>query len=72
MAIDACGDVSSTAKFCTQQWVLDEKLRKTFHSYVEIRGITPSMINFLHEYIINKVSKENLLWLKTLKNFVTS
>ncbi|KAF2581251.1 hypothetical protein F2Q68_00000166 [Brassica cretica] len=52
--------------------VLDEKLRKAFHRYIEIRGITPSMINFLHEYMINKDSKEHLLWLKTLKNFVTS
>ena len=30
------------------------------------------MINFLHEYMINKDSKEHLLWLKTLKNFVKS
>ncbi|KFK24995.1 hypothetical protein AALP_AA8G052800 [Arabis alpina] len=52
--------------------VLDEKLRKAFHRYIEIRGIKPSMINFLHEYMINKDSKENLLWLKTLKNFVKS
>ncbi|ESQ40514.1 hypothetical protein EUTSA_v10014433mg [Eutrema salsugineum] len=52
--------------------VLDEKLRKAFHRYIEIRGIKPSMINFLHEYMINKDSKEHLLWLKTLKNFVQS
>ncbi|KAH0907839.1 hypothetical protein HID58_039666 [Brassica napus] len=52
--------------------VLDEKLRKAFHRYIEIRGITPGMINFLHEYMINKDSKEHLLWLKTLKNFVKS
>ncbi|CAH2073924.1 unnamed protein product [Thlaspi arvense] len=51
---------------------LDEKLRKAFHRYIEIRGIEPSMINFLHEYMINKDSKEHLLWLKTLKNFVKS
>ncbi|EOA21389.1 hypothetical protein CARUB_v10001756mg [Capsella rubella] len=52
--------------------VLDEKLRKAFHRYIEIRGIKPSMINFLHEYMINKDSREHLLWLKTLKNFVKS
>ncbi|CAN8298328.1 unnamed protein product [Cochlearia groenlandica] len=52
--------------------VLDEKLRKAFHRYIEIRGINPSMINFLHEYMINKDSKEHLLWLRTLKNFVKS
>ncbi|CAF1696471.1 hypothetical protein HID58_050241 [Brassica napus] len=50
--------------------VWDEKLRTAFHRYNEIRGIAPSMINFLHEYMINKDSKEHLLWLKTLKNFV--
>ncbi|KAG7549665.1 Mitochondrial glycoprotein superfamily [Arabidopsis thaliana x Arabidopsis arenosa] len=52
--------------------VLDEKLRKAFHRYIEIRGIKPSMINFLHEYMINKDSREHLLWLKSLKNFVKS
>ncbi|CAH8292824.1 unnamed protein product [Eruca vesicaria subsp. sativa] len=59
-------------KIVIKDMVLDEKLRKGFHRYIEIRGITPSMINFLHEYMINKDGKEHLLWLKTLKNFVKS
>ncbi|XP_010458010.1 PREDICTED: uncharacterized protein At2g39795, mitochondrial isoform X2 [Camelina sativa] len=50
--------------------VLDEKLRKAFYRYIEIRGIKPSMINFLHEYMINKDSREHLLWFRTLRNFV--
>ncbi|XP_010543767.1 PREDICTED: uncharacterized protein At2g39795, mitochondrial [Tarenaya hassleriana] len=50
----------------------DEKLRKAFHRYIENRGIKPSMLNFLHEYMINKDSREYLLWLKSLKNFVQS
>ncbi|XP_022134392.1 uncharacterized protein At2g39795, mitochondrial-like [Momordica charantia] len=49
---------------------LDENLQKAFHKYLEIRGIKPSTTNFLHEYMINKDSKEYLIWLTKLKNFV--
>ncbi|KAE7996718.1 hypothetical protein FH972_001417 [Carpinus fangiana] len=49
---------------------LDENLQKAFHKFLEIRGIKPSAINFLHEYMINKNSKEELNWLKKLKNFI--
>lgn len=49
---------------------LDEKLRKAFHKYLEIRGIKPSTTNFLHEYMINKDSREFLGWLKNLKKFI--
>ncbi|EXC04698.1 Uncharacterized protein L484_009891 [Morus notabilis] len=49
---------------------LDENLQKSFHKYLEIRGIKPSTTNFLHEYMINKDSKEYLLWLKKVKNFI--
>ncbi|KAF8395168.1 hypothetical protein HHK36_019109 [Tetracentron sinense] len=49
---------------------LDENLQKAFHKYLEVRGIKPSTTNFLHEYMINKESKEYLLWLKNLKNFI--
>ncbi|XP_050208729.1 uncharacterized protein At2g39795, mitochondrial-like [Mercurialis annua] len=49
---------------------LDEKLKKAFHKYLENRGIKPSTINFLHEYMINKDSREFLGWLKDLKQFV--
>ncbi|XP_031273978.1 uncharacterized protein At2g39795, mitochondrial-like [Pistacia vera] len=49
---------------------LDEKLKKAFHKYLEIRGIKPSSINFLFEYMINKDSREYLNWLNNLKNFI--
>ncbi|KAM7272058.1 hypothetical protein ACFE04_031272 [Oxalis oulophora] len=49
---------------------LDENLQKAFHKYLEMRGIKPSTTNFLHEYMINKDSREYLLWLKNLKGFV--
>ncbi|KAF5180864.1 Mitochondrial glycoprotein family protein [Thalictrum thalictroides] len=49
---------------------LDENLQKAFTKYLELRGIKPSTTNFLHEYMINKDSREFLYWLKNLKNFV--
>ncbi|KAI3912509.1 hypothetical protein MKW98_020971 [Papaver atlanticum] len=49
---------------------LDENLQKAFHKYLEIRGIKPKTTNFLHEYMINKDSREYLNWLKDLKAFV--
>ncbi|GAB4827500.1 hypothetical protein Ancab_034383 [Ancistrocladus abbreviatus] len=49
---------------------LDENLQKAFHKYLEIRGIKPSATNFLHEYMINKDSKEYLMWLNNVKKFV--
>ena len=49
---------------------LDEDLQKAFRRYLNIRGIKPSTINFLHEYMISKNSKEELIWMKKLKKFV--
>ncbi|XXG86435.1 hypothetical protein AAC387_Pa11g1332 [Persea americana] len=49
---------------------LDENLQKAFHKYLTIRGIKPSTTNFLHEYMINKDSKEYVNWLKNLKKFI--
>ncbi|PIA60491.1 hypothetical protein AQUCO_00300174v1 [Aquilegia coerulea] len=49
---------------------LDENLQKAFLKYLELRGIKPSTTNFLHEYMINKDSREFLNWLKNLKNFI--
>ncbi|XP_038905637.1 uncharacterized protein At2g39795, mitochondrial-like [Benincasa hispida] len=49
---------------------LDENLQKAFHKYLEIRGIKPSTTNFLHQYMINKDSREYSIWLKNLKNFI--
>lgn len=49
---------------------LDENLQRAFHKYLELRGITPMTTNFLHEYMINKDSREYLFWLTKLKDFV--
>ncbi|ERN08055.1 uncharacterized protein At2g39795, mitochondrial [Amborella trichopoda] len=49
---------------------LDENLQKAFHKYLELRGIKGSTTNFLHEYMINKDSREYLNWLNNLKKFV--
>ncbi|XP_065870914.1 uncharacterized protein At2g39795, mitochondrial-like [Euphorbia lathyris] len=49
---------------------LDEKLKQSFHKYLEMRGIKPSTINFLHEYMINKDSREYLGWLNNIKKFI--
>ncbi|XP_010534674.1 PREDICTED: uncharacterized protein At2g39795, mitochondrial-like [Tarenaya hassleriana] len=49
---------------------LDENLRKSFHKFLEIRGIKASTTNFLHEYMMRKDSREYLLWLKNLKKFI--
>ncbi|XP_077244140.1 uncharacterized protein At2g39795, mitochondrial-like [Tasmannia lanceolata] len=49
---------------------LDENLQKALHKYLEIRGIKPSTTNFLHEYMINKDSREYVTWLKKMKDFV--
>ncbi|KAF9674685.1 hypothetical protein SADUNF_Sadunf10G0152600 [Salix dunnii] len=48
----------------------DEKLKKGFHKYLEIRGIKASTTNFLHEYMINKDSREYTGWLSNLKQFI--
>ncbi|KAL4621030.1 hypothetical protein ACB092_06G198500 [Castanea dentata] len=48
---------------------LDKDLQKAFKRYLRIRGIKPSTFNFLHEYMINKHSKEDLIWMKKLKKF---
>ncbi|CAN1173930.1 Uncharacterized protein At2g39795, mitochondrial [Linum perenne] len=49
---------------------LDENMKNAFHKYLEIRGIKASTTNFLHEYMINKDSREYLGWLKSLKEFI--
>ncbi|GAB2288565.1 hypothetical protein Dimus_022894 [Dionaea muscipula] len=51
---------------------LDENLQKGFLKYLEIRGIKPSTTNFLHEYMIQKDSREYLRWLVDLKKFVSA
>ncbi|CAK7325751.1 unnamed protein product [Dovyalis caffra] len=49
---------------------LDENLKKGFHKYLEIRGIKASTTNFLHQYMINKDSREYEGWLNNLKQFI--
>ncbi|ESQ52669.1 hypothetical protein EUTSA_v10017139mg [Eutrema salsugineum] len=49
---------------------LDENLKKTFYKYLEIRGVKASTTNFLHEYMMRKVKREYLLWLKNVKKFM--
>ncbi|VVB05782.1 unnamed protein product [Arabis nemorensis] len=49
---------------------LDENMRKSFHKYLENRGIKASATDFLYEYMMKKDSKEYLRWLKNLKNFI--
>lgn len=48
---------------------LDKDLQRAFKRYLRIRGIRPSTFNFLHGYMINKHSKEDLIWMKKLKKF---
>ncbi|CAB81585.1 putative protein [Arabidopsis thaliana] len=49
---------------------LDENMRKSFHKFLETRGIKASATDFLYEYMMKKDSREYLLWLKKLKTFV--
>ncbi|WCJ19679.1 Mitochondrial glycoprotein family protein [Euphorbia peplus] len=49
---------------------LEARLKKAFHKYLAMRGIKPSTINFLHEYMINKDSREFLGWLNDVKKFI--
>ncbi|XP_078444809.1 uncharacterized protein At2g39795, mitochondrial-like [Wolffia australiana] len=49
---------------------LDENLQKSFHKYLEIRGISPGTTNYLHEYMINKDSREYTMWLRNVKSFI--
>ncbi|GLJ55243.1 hypothetical protein SUGI_1185280 [Cryptomeria japonica] len=49
---------------------LNENLQKSFHKYLEIRGVKGSLSIFLLEYMINKESREYIRWLKNVKQFV--
>lgn len=48
----------------------DESLQKALHKYLEVRGIKPVLTNYLSEYMINKERKENINWLKTVKEYI--
>ncbi|KAK3231517.1 hypothetical protein Dsin_003398 [Dipteronia sinensis] len=49
---------------------LDEKLKKAFHRYLDAKGINTGFIGFLYEYMRNKCTREHLIWLKKMKNFI--
>ncbi|KAL5734634.1 hypothetical protein ACOSP7_032495 [Xanthoceras sorbifolium] len=48
----------------------DENLKKAFLTYLEVRGIKPSMGEFLLRYQMNKKNRENLMELKKIRNFI--
>ncbi|KAH0889068.1 hypothetical protein HID58_051497 [Brassica napus] len=49
---------------------LDENLHKAFNKFLEIRGINPTITDFLADYLANKDKREHLRWLKDVKSFV--
>ena len=58
--------------FSSSRREMSEDLRNALHKYLEIRGIKPSMYNFLHEYAGKKTDEEFLYWLKNFKKSVES
>ncbi|KAK2635344.1 hypothetical protein Ddye_030136 [Dipteronia dyeriana] len=48
----------------------NEKLKKAFQKYLEVRGIKPSYIEFIFKCISNKYTQINLTVLKKIKNFI--
>ncbi|XP_026455127.1 uncharacterized protein At2g39795, mitochondrial-like [Papaver somniferum] len=54
------------------EFSLDAELQEAFHTYLEVRGIKPSIANFLHDYMVKKEHKEYTAWLKNLKNFIAN
>ncbi|KAI3966382.1 hypothetical protein MKW92_046911 [Papaver armeniacum] len=51
---------------------LDADLQEAFHTYLEVRGIKPSIANFLHDYMVKKEHKEYTAWLKNVKDFISN
>ncbi|XP_020184330.1 uncharacterized protein At2g39795, mitochondrial-like [Aegilops tauschii subsp. strangulata] len=49
---------------------LDENLKKSFHNYLELRGITPMTMNLFREYIISNGTRKQHFWLNKLSDFV--
>ncbi|TXG49844.1 hypothetical protein EZV62_025719 [Acer yangbiense] len=49
---------------------LNENQKKTFSEFVEIRGIKPSLVDFLIKRISNKNTERRLMELKNIKNFI--
>ncbi|MCE2055466.1 hypothetical protein HAX54_042688 [Datura stramonium] len=76
--ISICGISIKEAKSSSNQLdckgpafsLVNESLQKSFYEYLEVRGLTGSIANFLLEYVISKDTKEYTRWLKNIKNFV--
>ncbi|KAI3966383.1 hypothetical protein MKW92_046912 [Papaver armeniacum] len=51
---------------------LNEDLQKALETYLEVRGIQPSIANFLHDYMVSKEQNEYRLWLRKLGNFISN
>ncbi|KAE8799394.1 hypothetical protein D1007_25161 [Hordeum vulgare] len=49
---------------------LDESLQKSFHRYLEVRGIKHSLHDWLLEYMMGKDEKEYVVWLKNMRDFI--
>ncbi|CAL1378997.1 unnamed protein product [Linum trigynum] len=49
---------------------LDSEMQKAFHKYVEARGLEPITINFLFQFVANKVKRDWLNCLHRVKKFV--
>ncbi|KAK1572323.1 hypothetical protein Q3G72_030789 [Acer saccharum] len=49
---------------------IDENMKKAFLEYLEIRGIKPSIVDFLIKCVSNKKTKRKLMGLKKIKNFI--
>ncbi|KAG2333081.1 hypothetical protein Bca52824_004261 [Brassica carinata] len=49
---------------------LYENLLKAFHRFLEIRGIKPTITEFVADYMANKDGRERLQWLNDIKSFV--
>ncbi|KAI3912511.1 hypothetical protein MKW98_020973 [Papaver atlanticum] len=53
-------------------WDLDEKVQKAFRTYLEDRGIGPSITKALYDCMVKKKHKKHTGWLKHLKNFIAN
>ncbi|KAF7034752.1 hypothetical protein CFC21_045728 [Triticum aestivum] len=49
---------------------LDDNLQEVFRKYLELRGVTPTNMKLLHQYLISKDILCNQLWLTKLRDFV--
>eukprot|EP00252_Welwitschia_mirabilis_P009293 TRINITY_DN21775_c0_g1_i1.p1 TRINITY_DN21775_c0_g1~~TRINITY_DN21775_c0_g1_i1.p1 ORF type:complete len:263 (+),score=52.09 TRINITY_DN21775_c0_g1_i1:88-876(+) len=49
---------------------LDENLQKSFHKYLEVRGIKAELTSYLSDHLVHKDNKEYTKWLERFKNFL--